>query len=84
MAGCRPLTFKNIPRERFLAIRARIRAQAEVSILGDTGTASGNGFSASWSYDEAAQTLTIECTEKPFFAPESLVLDKIRALVTSL
>jgi hypothetical protein len=84
MAACKPITFQNIPRERFQAIRARIRAQADVSVMGDTGTASGNGFTATWTYDEAAQTLSIQCTDKPFFISEGLVADKIRALVTTL
>jgi hypothetical protein len=84
MAACKPVTFKNITRERFQAIRARIRAQADVSVAGDMGTASGNGFAASWIYDEAAQTLSIQCTEKPWFVSEGLVADKIRALVTTL
>ncbi len=84
MAACKPVVFKNITREHFYAVRARIRAQADVSINGDSGTAAGNGFSASWNYDEAAQTLSIQCTNKPFFVPESLVADKITALVTSL
>ena len=84
MADCKPLVFQNISRPRFQNIRARIRAQAEVSVDGDTGTAQGNGFGASWAYDEATQTLTIQCTKKPFFVPESMVADKIYALVTSL
>jgi len=83
--SCEPLTFKNISREKFQAVRARIRAQAEVvSIAGDMGTAEGNGFKAQWTYDEPNQTLTIQCLQKPFFVSESLVADKIHVLVTEL
>jgi hypothetical protein len=84
MAACKPVTFQNITRERFQAVRARIRAQADVSVMGDMGTASGNGFTATWTYNEADQTLSIQCTEKPWFISEGLVADKIRALVTTL
>ena len=80
----KPVTFKNITREHFQAIRARIRAQADVSVVGDTGTASGNGFEASWNYDEPSQTLTIQCTKKPFWVSDGLVADKITALVTTV
>jgi hypothetical protein len=52
--------------------------------MGDMGTASGNGFTATWNYDEPSQVLTIQCTVKPWFISEGLVADKIRALVTTL
>ena len=32
-----------------------------------------------WSYDPASGTLTIHCTEKPFFVPCNLIEQKIRA-----
>lgn len=85
MPACKPLVFTGISMQRFQAIRARIRAQAEeIKVDGDQGNVSGNGYSATWNYDQATQALTIQCTNKPFFAPESLVADKITALVTSL
>ncbi len=84
MAACKPVTFKNISRMKFKAVRARINAQADIVGSGDTGTARGNGYTAVWTYDEAAQTLVIECTEKPFFVPEGLVIGKIQALVESV
>jgi hypothetical protein len=84
MAACKPVTFQNISRDRFQAVRARIRAQADVAVMGDMGTASGNGFTATWNYDEPSQVLTIQCTVKPWFISEGLVADKIRALVTTL
>jgi hypothetical protein len=84
MAACKPVTFQNITRERFQAIRARIRAQADTAVMGDTGVASGNGFTATWTYSDPNQTLSIQCTDKPWFVSEALVADKIRALVTTL
>ena len=84
MAACKPVVFQNIARDKFNAVRARIRAQADVSVLGDSGSAQGNGFAASWIYDEPNQVLTIQCTDKPWFVSESLIADKIRALVTTI
>ena len=79
--ACKPITFRNISRLKFMAIRARINAQADVQCAGDTGTATGNGFTAEWLYEEAAQALTITCTQKPWFVAESLVEGEIRSLV---
>lgn len=85
MAACKPITFQRIDRLKFKAVRARINAQADnTSQSDDAGTAEGSGFSASYSYDDKAQTLTIQCTDKPFFIPESLVEAKIRSLVESV
>lgn len=79
-----PLKFPNITRLKFQAIRARINAQADTKVVGDQGTASGHGFEATWTYSEPDQTLTIQCTKKPFFVSESLVTAKIQALVESV
>ena len=82
--ACKPITFTKITRDHYLAIRARIRAEAEVTISGDCGIATGNGFQAQWTYRETEQTLEIQCLSKPFFISEALVAEKIRELVTSL
>ncbi len=84
MAACRPVVFNNVKREHFLAVRARIRAQADVQVLGDTGTAAGNGITAKWEYDEPSQTLTIQCLTKPFWISEGIVAAGIRDLVMGL
>jgi len=34
-----------------------------------------------WSYDEAGGKLTIQCTNKPFFIPCSMIEERIRAAV---
>jgi hypothetical protein len=82
--ACRALTFKDISRVRFQAIRARINAQADLTLAGDSGTAVGSGFTAQFNYSEQEQTLTIQCLSKPFLVPESLVNDKIQSLVESV
>ena len=84
MAACKPITFTGITREKFEAVCAQIEAQGHVVVVGDSGHASGNGFTAQWTYSEPAQTLIIQCTDKPFYVPESLVADKITALVQSI
>lgn len=79
-----PVVFRNITRQKFSAVCAKIESQGTVSMVGDAGTASGHGFKASWIYSEPDQTLTIQCLEKPMLVPESLVTAKIQALVESV
>jgi hypothetical protein len=82
--SCKPLTFRNVSFLKYRAVVARIRAQGEISEVGNTGHASGHGFEATWSYDEPTEVLTVTCTKKPALVFESLVADKIRALVESV
>ena len=85
MAACKQITFRNITRPQFKAIRARIYAQADcTTVMGDTGTAVGYGMMATWTYEEDTQALTIQCTQKPFIVPERLIEGKIWQLVESV
>ena len=88
MAVCRPVTvvFRETPRLRFHAFRARIRVQAvNTIVLGDTGSATGDGdLKLTWTYDEAAQTLTVSCIERPYWRSAAYVEMKIRGVVEAL
>lgn len=89
MASSKPVTFKNITRAKFLAIRARINAQAtSIQSTGDTGTATGDTplgeVQSSWSYNEATQSLTVIPLKLPFLCSESLFQGKMQALVDSV
>jgi hypothetical protein len=89
MASCQPVKFANVSRLKYQAIRARIRAQASsLTIDGDSGTASGSTplgkVAFSWSYDEAGQTLTVQCTSKPMLVSEATVAAKLRDLMESV
>ena len=79
-----PMTFDGITRDKFQAIRARLRAQAHVEVVGDTGTATADGFTVTWTYTEAAQTLVIQCVKKPWLVPESMIESHIQDLVNGL
>ncbi len=75
------LTFNGITQERFQAIAIQVKAQTGVAVSGNTGTAAQSGFRLTWNYVPGAQTLTIQCLDKPFFAPASMVQSKITDLV---
>jgi hypothetical protein len=82
LMACQPVNFTGITRDKFNAILGRIHAQApDVTVTGDQGTASGEGFTVRWSYAEPHQTLIVQCMNKPWFVPEDSVNSKIRDLV---
>jgi hypothetical protein len=88
MAVCRPVVvrFSETPRPRFLAFRARIRAQAvNVMVLGDTGSALGDDeVKLIWRYDEPTQTLTVTALERPWWKSAAAVEQRIRGVVEAL
>jgi hypothetical protein len=87
MPVCRPVVvrFPETARQRFYAFRARIRVQAvNVIVVGDTGSADGDGLKLIWIYDEPAQTLTVTCTERPWWKSAAEVETRIRGVVEAL
>jgi hypothetical protein len=82
--ACKPIIFDSVTREKFLAVRARIRAQARVETAGDSGTATQRGFTVQWIYNEPSQTLEVQCLSKPCIVSEGMVASKIRDMMTAL
>ena len=82
MAGCPSQTFTGITP----AIKAFLEAKgaaAGMPIAGDNGSATTMGVTIQWAYDPTAETLTITCTDAPFFVPCSTVQTKVTELVES-
>ncbi|AQR72527.1 hypothetical protein BXU08_01570 [Sphingomonas sp. LM7] len=52
-----------------------------VEIGSDSGSTSSHGFTVSWNYDASSQVLQLQVTDKPFWAPCSLVNSKIHDAV---
>jgi hypothetical protein len=85
MSVCQPIKFTGIDRLRYMAIRARVRAQAaEMSCAGDTGKATGDGITIAWSYNEGDQELTFTCPKRPWWKSEGFVSSKIYGLIEAL
>jgi len=88
MASCNPITFQNVTRLQFQAVRARAVAEATgVQNNGDSGSATGPTWlgpvTVSWKYDEPSQSLTLQCTDKPRPLPAAWVNSRIQSLVGS-
>jgi hypothetical protein len=82
MGECDAQIFSSITRERWVGMQSKA-LQIGVELVGDSGRASQKGFRFSWNYDEDLQTLTIQCLDRPFFAPPALVNSKLKELVAN-
>jgi hypothetical protein len=70
--ACDPVAFNNVDANAFNCLKQKAADFANshnfpLPPINDTGTVSHSGFTATWAFDAAASTLTITCTEKPFF-----------------
>jgi hypothetical protein len=81
MSGCPAQTFSGITQEQFACIAQKAQAASGVALSGNSGTASQSGLTITWNYDPAAQTLTIQCTDKPFFPTCGMIASQIESVV---
>jgi len=72
MSACAMLTYNNVTPAAWAAIVAEA-AKMNITINGDGGSASAQGFTVQWNYDRAAQTLSLQCVDSPFFVSCSLI-----------
>ena len=88
MAVYTAVKFQSITRQKFQAIRARLRAQANITGDGDTGTIQGSSpvgaIEASFSYNELRQVFSVQPTKLPFLVSQGLFASRVRSLVESL
>lgn len=80
MSGCPEITLENLTPEKYTALLAAAKSQG-LDLSGDAGTTHYQGMNFQWSYDPAAQTLRMQCLEKPIFIPCHMIEQKIRQLV---
>lgn len=81
-----PQVFENITVGRYESLKG-IAAKAGLHIEGDSGKAAlptpVGTLKFDYHYDNAAQKLTIHCTDKPWIVPESKVRNTINDIVTA-
>ncbi len=80
MSACPPMTFSNISEEKYETLLATAQSQG-LQLTGYSGATAYQGMSFTWNYDLSSQSLTLLCTEKPFFVPCSVIEGKIRSLI---
>lgn len=81
MSACQQQLFNGITQSRWDCIKQTIKTATRVEITTDSGTANQSGFSFQWNFDSAAQTLTIQCMEKPAFIPCESIESRLTAIV---
>ena len=80
MAPCVKQTFLAITPDQFNCLIARATANG-LPINGNSGQASANGFTLSWTYNPAAQMLDIQCLSSPPLVPCAMINLKIKGLI---
>ena len=72
MSACAMLTYNNVTPAAWESIVAEVSKNG-ITIGADSGSASAQGFTVQWNHDRAAQTLTLQCVDSPFFVSCSLI-----------
>jgi hypothetical protein len=78
--SCAKQIFSHITQGQFNCLVQKAAASG-LPLDGAAGQASKNGFTVSWVYDSATQTLEIQCLSAPFLVPCSIINGKIHELV---
>ena len=55
----------------------------KITISGNQGQDSKNGVTISWAFDPVAQTLDLQCLDKPFILPCGTITGRIQDVVDS-
>lgn len=80
MSACPEILATGVTPEKYQTLLATAKAQG-LDLTGETGTTTYQGLDFTWTYDDDAETLTIQCTAKPIFVPCSMIESRIRALL---
>ena len=80
MAACATQTFSNVQAAAWNCLKAKA-VSAGFSISTDSGSHSAAGVTVEWNYDASAATLSITCTERPWFLSCSTINGKVHELI---
>ena len=80
MANCPPITLTEITADKYQSLLATAKAQG-LDLTGESGCTTYQEMDFTWRYEAAAASLTIQCTNKPFFVPCSMIESRIRGLI---
>ena len=80
MPSCPAITLTEITPDKYQSLLATAKAQG-LDLTGTDGSTTYQGMDFTWHYDAAAQTLTVQCTDKPIFIPCAMIESRIRSLI---
>ena len=75
--SCPALQYSNVAASAWQCCKNAVSAY--VTITTDQGQAESNGVTISWNYNAAAQTLSLQCLDKPFIVSCDFVNGRIEA-----
>ena len=78
--ACDVLRFSGVDASRWAQAQETISSAYGLHIEAEQGEQSKSVFTLRWSYDAAAQTLEIQCLQKPFLVPCGVVTGRIGSL----
>jgi len=78
--SCTKQTFSSVTQAQFDCLLKKA-AENNLPMNGFSGKASQSGFTVSWTYNAANQTLDIQCLEAPFLVPCSVINGRIHDMV---
>ena len=78
--ACDPRTFSGVDATTFAAVQDSLRNEYGLEVDANEGEQSHRGFTFTWSYDAAEETLRIQCTGKPFLVPCGVINSRIDQL----
>jgi hypothetical protein len=78
--ACQAQRFSAVDSERWTCIKDEVRDQYGFTITTDNGTVSQGGFTLTWSYNAGEQTLSVQRTDSPFWAPCAVINDRMQSI----
>ena len=83
MGQCAAQVFSDISPAKWLAFKAKA-ASENITLNGDDGQITEQGFTFNWHYDATAASLTIQCMGHPFLVTCGEVNGKVHHLIDSM
>jgi hypothetical protein len=80
MSACAMLSYNNVTAAAFDCCKAAA-AKYGVTINSNSGSGTKDGFTVAWNYNPSLQTLSIQCTDSPWWAPCSMINGRINDAV---
>jgi hypothetical protein len=81
MSACAMQTFNNVTQAAWQSAKEAVAAKFGVQITTDSGSVSSGGFTVHWNFDAPTRTLSIQCTDSPFFISCSTINSEIHEMV---
>jgi hypothetical protein len=75
--ACDQLTYVSVDASAWVRVKHAVGDEYGITIESDSGEASSRGFTLRWSYVASEQTLEVQCLQKPFLVPCSVVNKRI-------